>query len=83
MVDGTCIEMLESRKYRRDNKSGFRGVYQMKNQKYRVSIGFKGKRYYVGTYKDYDEAVRARLAAEETVFSGVSQRISELERKSR
>lgn len=70
MVDGTCIEMLESRKYRKDNKSGFRGVYQMKNQKYRVSIGFKGKRYYVGTYKDYDEAVRARLAAEETVFSG-------------
>lgn len=70
MVDGTCIEMLEKRKYRRDNKSGFRGVYRMANQKYRVSIGFKGKRYYVGIYEEYNEAVDARLRAEETVHGG-------------
>lgn len=42
-IDGTCIEILEHRKHRKDNKSGFRGVYQMKTGKYRVSIGFKGK----------------------------------------
>ena len=29
--------------------SGFRGVFQLKNcNRYRVDIGFKGKRYYVG-----------------------------------
>ena len=70
MVDGTCIEILEHRKYRRDNKSGFRGVYRQDDQKYRVSIGFKGKRYYVGCYKDYNEAVQARLAAEEMIYGG-------------
>lgn len=42
-VDGTCIEFLEKRKYRSDNKSGFRGVFQMPNGRYRVSIGFRGK----------------------------------------
>ena len=36
-VDGTCVEVLEKRKSRRDNMSGFRGVFKMKNcDKYRV-----------------------------------------------
>lgn len=69
-VDGTCLELIEKRKYRRDNASGFRGVFQMKNGHYRVSIGFKGKRYYVGTYEEYDEAVAARLEAEHLIHDG-------------
>lgn len=63
-IDGTCPEILEKRKYRRDNKSGFRGVFRMKNGHYRVYIGFKGKRYNLGTYSDYEEAVDIRLQAE-------------------
>lgn len=48
------------RKKRRDNESGFRGVFRLKNSnRYRVDIGFKGKRYYVGLFDDYDEAVQA------------------------
>lgn len=39
-VDGTCVEFLEKRKYRKDNKSGFRGVFCTPSGKYRVSIGF-------------------------------------------
>ena len=70
MVDGTCVEMLEKRKYRSDNTSGFRGVYHTKNGNYRVSIGFKGKRYSVGTFKDYEEAVKARVDAEELIHEG-------------
>lgn len=27
LVDGTCVEVLEKRKKRRDNASGFRGVF--------------------------------------------------------
>ena len=65
LVDGTCVEVLEKRKKRRDNESGFRGVFYLKNSnRYRVDIGFKGKRYYVGLFEDYDEAVQARLEAE-------------------
>lgn len=66
-IDGTCIEILERRKYRRDNKSGFRGVFRLKNGKYRVSIGFKGKRFNVGTFPTFEEAVEARLEAEHLI----------------
>ena len=70
MVDGTCVEMLEKRKHRSDNTSGFRGVYQMRNGKYRATIGFKGKRFYIGTFVDYNDAVQARLEAENTIHQG-------------
>lgn len=65
VLDGTCVEWLEKRKQRSDNKSGFRGVQQMKNGKYRVSIGFKRQRYYLGVYTSFDEAVQVRKEAEE------------------
>lgn len=67
-VDGTCIEFLEKRKYRKDNKSGFRGVFRTANGRYRVSIGFRGSRIYLGSYSDYDEAVRVRLDAEDRIY---------------
>lgn len=67
VVDGTCVEWLEKRKHRSDNKSGFRGVHQMKNGKYRVTIGFRRERYYLGNYTSYEEAVRIRLEAEENL----------------
>lgn len=70
MVDGTCLEMLEKRKYREDNTSGFRGVYKMKERKYRVNIGFKRKRFYLGTYSSFDEAVEARMEAEKMIHEG-------------
>lgn len=66
-IDGTCVEWLEKRKSRSDNTSGFRGVYKRKNGSYRVDIGFKKHRYYLGTFKTYEEAVRARLAAETAI----------------
>lgn len=78
LVDGTCVEVLEKRKSRKDNKSGLRGVFKMKNcDKYRVDIGFKGKRYYVGLFDNYDEAVQARLAAENMIHNGFIQKWKE------
>ena len=73
ILDGTCIEMLEKRKYRRDNTSGFRGVSRMKNGRYRVYIGFKGKRYYIGCFERYSEAVEARMDAEKLIHEGFLQ----------
>lgn len=69
-VDGTCIEWLEKRKYRSDNTSGFRGVNETGRGGYRVSIGFKGRRFYLGKYRTFDEAVQARLEAEEMIHGG-------------
>lgn len=66
-IDGTCVEWLEKRKHRSDNTSGFRGVYQRKNGRFRVNIGFKKQRFYIGSYQTFEEAVRARLEAEEKI----------------
>jgi len=69
-VDGTCVEWIENRKSRSDNTSGFRGVYKYRNNRYRVIIGFKGKKYYVGIFDDFDKAVAARKEAEATLHDG-------------
>lgn len=63
-IDGTCIEFLE-RKQRVDNTSGHTGVYKKKNGRYSAGIGFKKKRYSLGTYDTFAEAVRVREYAED------------------
>lgn len=80
-VDGTCVEILEKRKFRRDNKSGFRGVYQMTNGKYQVSIGFRGERISLGTYAEFGTAVSVRLDAEEKIHGGFLKAYREWEKK--
>ena len=70
LIDGTCIEWLDGRKLRSDNNSGFRGVHRKKNGKYSVSIGFKKKVFYIGTYEEYSDAVAARLRAEKMIHDG-------------
>lgn len=70
MIDGTCVEWLASRKSRSDNTSGFRGVSLLKNGRYRVQIGFKGKRFYIGTYNSFEEAVQKRLEIERLIHDG-------------
>ncbi len=70
LVDGTCVEMLEKRKHRSDNTSGFRGVFKMKNGRYRVHIGFRRQRFYLGTVDSFDKAVQIRLAAEHLLHDG-------------
>ena len=72
-VDSSCIEWLQSRKSRSDNTSGFRGVYPMKNGKWRAGIGLQGKRYHLGTFASFDEAVDARLQAEKLLHDGFVQ----------
>lgn len=70
LIDGTCVEILEKRKHRSDNKSGFRGVYRLKNGKFRVVIGFKGKKYTVGTFHTFEEAVQERIEVEKMIHEG-------------
>jgi hypothetical protein len=70
LVDGTCVEVLEKRKHRSDNKSGFRGVTKAKSGSYRVTIGLQGKRYHIGTFRSFERAVEARLEAERLFHGG-------------
>lgn len=69
-VEGTCIEFLNNRKTRRDNTSGCRGVYLLRSGRYRADIGFRGKKYQLGTFDRFDEAVAARMEAEDLVYGG-------------
>lgn len=65
-LDGTCIEMLESRKIRRNNNSGCTGVcYDPSKKLWRAEIMLQGKRYYLGRYRRKEDAIRARECARE------------------
>lgn len=52
-----------------NNQSGVRGVYFSNTyQNYWANIVFQGKRYHLGSYKDIEEAKRAREKAEEILY---------------
>ncbi len=69
--DNTCIERLERvRREGKYNKAGFRGLFLTKNGKYRAMITFQRKHYNLGYFDDFDEAVQARLEAEEILQTG-------------
>ncbi len=68
LVDGTSVAILEAhkKKLNRNNTSGHTGVYLDGRQgKWVAQIGFKGKKYYLGSYLDKQEAVKARRQGEE------------------
>ena len=81
LVDGTCVEWLRDRKSRSDNISGSRGVFRQRNGRYRVSVGFKKKIYYIGIFDTYEDAVQARHEAEHLVHDGFLEALSAWESK--
>ena len=68
LIDGTSVTILESLQntLRRNNSSGYTGVYQDSRQKlWHARITFKGKVYDLGSYKTRKEAIKARMQGEE------------------
>lgn len=66
-----CNDLLNSfnRKRRTDNTSGVTGVYWDKEQnKWDARIAYKHKTIRLGRFKKFDDAVKARKAAEEKYF---------------
>lgn len=65
---GTQIEMIATKTTKRNNTSGFRGICWVEHRgKWRVAMAFRGRRYHLGYYTNFDDAVRARLKGEEMV----------------
>lgn len=64
IVDGTCVERIACQRETAANTSGHRGVTRRKNGTWRACMDFQGKRYDLGTYRSFDEAVAARLEGE-------------------
>ena len=77
-VDGTCVEMLRAKTVRRNNTSGVPGVdWMMKKQRWRATICFKGTRHYLGSYKNYEDAVKARKMGEEKYHNSFVRQFEE------
>ena len=65
-INGTCVEMLRKNTPRRNNTSGVVGVDWVKrDRRWRAAICFMGKRYYLGSYELFNDAVDARRHAEQ------------------
>lgn len=82
--DDTCVEILKrSCEETGRNKSGFRGLFLMKNGRYRASITFQGKHYTLGYYSSFAHAVQARLDAEEVLHMGYIKSFEQYEEKAK
>ncbi len=69
--DNTCLERLvRAQKNMDKNKAGFRGLFLTRNGSYRAMITFQKVHYTLGYYKDFADAVQARLDAEESLHAG-------------
>ena len=68
-VDGTCVEMLRSRKVQKNNTSGVPGVaWSARDKIWRATICFRGKTHYLGGYSKLEDAVKARKRAEAEMY---------------
>ena len=68
-VGGTQISKIKNMALTAANTSGCRGVYyDRKTNKYRARLKFKGKIMNFGSYSNFEDAVKARQAAELEYF---------------
>ncbi len=75
-VDGTQLAKISDMTPSAANTSGVRGVYyESKFDRWRAEIRFQRKRYYLGSYKNKEDAIKARLAAEADLFEPFLEKI--------
>lgn len=72
-VDGTHLEAITNKRLRKNNTTGRTGVRQ-KGNKWEANICFRGKCIYLGQHDSWDDAVKAREAAEELYFKPVIEK---------
>ena len=64
-VDGTGVEMIQANTLRSNDTSGVTGVeWVPAANRWKAVIFFKGRRYYLGSYKRFEDAVKARKQGE-------------------
>lgn len=76
--DGTQISRITRHNLISTNTSGCRGVYyDKKSGKWRVRIKFKKKLLNIGTFANFEDAVKARKAAEDKIYGEFIKQINE------
>ena len=77
-VDGTQITRIMNMAPIATNTSGCRGVYyDRKSNKYRAQLKFKGKTMSFGSYSNFEDAVKARKAAEREYFGAFLEEVNQ------
>jgi hypothetical protein len=65
----TWSEQGRNKRISNRNKTGISGI-MLKRGKYNVRIGVNGKRFYIGDFVSFDDAVKARKEAEKKYWGG-------------
>lgn len=70
---GTKISSIDpERAQAANNKSGHRGVFwEEKTKRWRAGIGFQGKKYFIGRFKNVEDAIKARKEFEDRFFAPI------------
>lgn len=75
LIKGTNISYLNREKVIKSNTSGVTGVTFNKREGLWVAyIGFKKERYYLGYFKNKEDAIKAREEAEEKIFKPIIEK---------
>lgn len=83
LIDGTCVELIQAKTIRRNNTSGVTGVTRNNQQnRWDATLMFKGKRYYLGGYGRFEDAVKARRRAEEELYEPFLREFAEAQSQS-
>lgn len=69
--EGTFISSLKNDKLPKNNTSGYRGITKNKYGKWAVTIGFKGKNYYLGGFDKIEDAIKVRQQAEAKYYKPI------------
>lgn len=65
LADGSRVEKVKTECVKKNNTSGVSGVEWLPLKKrWKSTICYKGRRYYLGTYRIFEDAVKARKRAE-------------------
>ena len=68
-VAGTSVDRIKSKRLPENNDTGAKGVYWVKGR-WTARLVFQKKTYHLGSFDKYEDALKARRAAEELVFAG-------------
>ena len=71
-VSDTNLDLLGSKKTPKNNTSGRKGVYFIRG-KYLAKINFQKKQYYLGSFDNISDAIRARRDAEDQLIEETTQ----------
>ena len=76
-VDNTSIALISKTTLNSNNTSGFRGVsYDKTRKKWRAYIRLQYKTINLGRFKSYEQAVKARLEAENKYYKPIIEKYS-------